>query len=80
MGSEFESMEEYWEKKMSEERKFYEEQLKSSEKQFNDLELKMKEYEELLMTVESKPQVEPDRLSTIDEKRSLEEEVNIKSF
>ena len=79
MVSEFESMEEYWEKKMSEERKFYEEQLKSSEKQFNDLELKMKEYEELLMTVESK-QVEPDRLSTIDEKRSLEEEVNIKSF
>ena len=80
MGSEFESMEEYWEKKMSEERKFYEEQLKSSEKQFNDLELKMKEYEELLMTAESKPQAEPDRLSTIDEKRSLEEEVNIKSF
>ena len=80
MGSEFESMEEYWEKKMSEERKFYEEQLKSSEKQFNDLELKMKEYEELLMSVDSKPQVDPDRLSTIDEKRSLEEEVNIKSF
>ena len=80
MGSEFESMEEYWEKKISEERKFYEKQLKSNEKQFKDLEIKMKEYEELLMTAESKPQNEPYRLSTIDEKRSLEEEVNIKSL
>ena len=80
MGSEFESMEEYWEKKISEERKFYEKQLKSNEKQFKDLEMKMKEYEEVLMTAESKPQNEPDRLSTIDEKRSLEEEVNIKSL
>ena len=80
MGSEFESMEEYWEKKISEERKFYEKQLKSNETQFKDLEMKMKEYEEVLMTAESKPQNEPDRLSTIDEKRSLEEEVNIKSL
>ena len=80
MGSEFESMEEYWEKKISEERKFYEKQLKSNETQFKDLEMKMKEYEEVLMTAESKPQNEPDKLSTIDEKRSLEEEVNIKSL
>ena len=77
MGSEFESMEEYWEEKMGEERKFHEKQLKSNEKQFEDLEMKMKEYEELLMTVEPKINIDPDRLSTIDEKRSLEEEVNI---
>merc|ERR1712013_601290 len=48
-----------------------------NEIQFKDLEVKMKEYEDLLMTMEPKQQKEADRLSTIDEKRSLEEEVNI---
>ena len=82
MSSEFESLEDYWQKKMDEERKFYEKQLKSNEKQFEELDVKMKEYEDLLMTVEPKENEvsEPDRLSTIDEKRSMEEEVNIFSL
>ena len=77
MSSEFESMEDYWQKKIDEERKFYEEQLKSNETQFKDLEFKMKEYEDLLMAVEPKQNDEPDRLSTIDETRSMEEEVTL---
>ena len=77
MGSEFESMEDYWQKKMNEERELYERQIKMNEIQFKDLEVKMKEYEDLLMTIEPKQQIEADRLSTIDEKRSLEEQVCI---
>merc|ERR1712013_226381 len=77
MGSEFESMEEYWQKKMNEERELYERQIKMNEIQLKDLEVKMKEYEDLLTTMEPKQQIEADRLSTIDEKRSLEEQVNI---
>jgi hypothetical protein len=82
MSSEFESLEDYWQKKMDEERKFYEKQLKSNEKQFEELDVKMKEYEDLLMTVEPTENKvsEPDRLSTIDEKPSMEEEVNIFSL
>ena len=79
MSSEFESMEDYWQKKMDDERKCYEKQLKSNETQFEELDLKMKEYEDLLMAVEPKENEvsESDRLSTIDEKRSMEEEVNV---
>ena len=77
MSSEFESMEDYWQNKMDEERKFYEEQLKTNETQFKELELKMKDYEDLLMAVETKPNDDSDRLSTIDETRSMEEEVNL---
>ena len=82
MSSEFESMEDYWQKKMDEERKFYEKQLKSNEKQFEELDVKMKDYEDLLMAVEPKQNElsEPDRLSTIDEKRCMEEEVNLFSL
>ena len=82
MSSEFESMEDYWQKKMDEEREFYEKQLKSNEKQFEELDVKMKDYEDLLMTVETKENEVPesDRLSTIDEKPSMEEEVNIFSL
>ena len=75
MGSEFESMENYWQKKMNDERQLYESQLKMNEVQFKDLEVKMKEYEDMLMTIEPKHQIEADGLSTIDEKRDLEEQV-----
>ena len=57
-------MEKYWEKKMSEERF-----MRNSWKAVKNNSM-----------IDSKPQVEPDRLSTIEEKRSLEEEVNIKIF
>ena len=45
MQTEFESMEDYWQKKIDEERVFYEEQLKVSESQFKELELSMNEHE-----------------------------------
>ena len=82
MNSEFESMEEYWQKKMDQERTFHEEQVKSNEKQFKELDMKMKDYEELLMAAEPEQNEvsESDRLSTIDEKRSMEEEVSLFSL
>jgi len=52
MQSEFESMEDYWQGKICDERSFYEEQVKVNESQFKDLEIRMKEYEDLL-TLES---------------------------
>ena len=74
MQTEFESMEDYWQKKIDEEREFYEEQIKVSESQFKELELRMKEYEDLLKTSQSTN--DKDLLPSIDEQRSLEDEVN----
>jgi hypothetical protein len=48
MRTEFESMEDYWQKKLEDERCFYEEQLRRNEDQFRDLEARMREYEVLL--------------------------------
>eukprot|EP00090_Calanus_glacialis_P014347 TRINITY_DN23134_c0_g1_i14.p1 TRINITY_DN23134_c0_g1~~TRINITY_DN23134_c0_g1_i14.p1 ORF type:complete len:677 (-),score=207.88 TRINITY_DN23134_c0_g1_i14:108-2138(-) len=76
MQTEFESMEDYWQKKIDEERIFYEDQLKVSEDQFKELEVRMKEYEELLTNMESSKHEDSDRLYAIDEQRSLEESVN----
>jgi hypothetical protein len=76
MQTEFESMEDYWQKKMDEERIFYEEQLKVSENQFKELEVRMTEYEELLTNTEASKPEDSDRLYAIDEQRSLEESVN----
>jgi len=74
--SEFESMEDYWQKKIDGERMFYEEQIKVSENQFKELELRLKEYEELLSGVESAKLEESIKLYNIDEQASLEEKVN----
>ena len=76
MQTEFESMEDYWQKKMDEERIFYEEQIQVSENQFKELETRMKEYEELLTNMEASKPEDSDRLYAIDEQRSLEESVN----
>jgi len=68
-------MEDYWEKKLNDERTFYEEQLKMSETQFKELEHRLKEYDEVLMkTSDSKDvqDVDDDKLSTIEETFSLE--------
>jgi len=70
MKSEFESMEDYWQRKLDEERNFYEEQLRKSEEQFRELENRLKDYEVLL--VDNKDE---DRLSTIDESSSMEQQV-----
>merc|ERR1712168_1285246 len=41
MKTEFDSMEDYWQKKIDDERLFYEEQLRISEDQFKELEVRM---------------------------------------
>ena len=75
MKDEFLSMEDYWQKKLVDERKFYEEQLKTSENQFKDLEVKMKEYDEELRCLEINTSTDKDQLSTIDERMSMEYQV-----
>ena len=72
---EFESMEDYWQKKLDEERVFYEEQLKISERQFKELESRMKDYTDSFddnnVALKSKED-DDDKLSTIEETFSLE--------
>ena len=77
MQTEFESMEDYWQKKIEEERSFYDEQLRVSESLFKDLEIKMKETESLLGNKEScKPCCDKNSLYIIDEQQYLEDQVN----
>ena len=73
--SEFESMEDYWQGKIMDERKFYEEQVQVSESQFKELEIRMKEYEDLLTMESVKNNESRARLDTIDEDRNMEEKV-----
>ena len=81
MSSEFESMEDYWQQKLDSERSFGEEQLKSSESQFRELEARLREYEDLLVAAEaSDSEHKSGVLSTIDEDRDLEEKVSEKCF
>lgn len=79
MNSEFESMENYWQDKLNDERKFYEGQLQENEEQFRELEVKMKEYEELLLRGDNKNNegMKFDGLSMIDEQREEEEQINV---
>ncbi|QQP51106.1 Putative LOC100651630, partial [Caligus rogercresseyi] len=72
MKTEFESMEDYWQEKLDKERSFYENQLSLSDSNFKELEIKMKEYEELMMTTEGMAHQDSDKLSTIAESVSLE--------
>ena len=65
-------MEDYWQGKIMEERKFYDDQVQVSESHFKELEVRMKEYEELL-TMESVKN--NGVLDTIDEDRNMEEKV-----
>jgi hypothetical protein len=79
MSGEFESMEDYWQRKLDEERIFYEDQLRCSGEQFQSLEGRMREYEELaeLPPQENNSETgsEEDKLSTIEETGSLEAQV-----
>jgi len=75
MREEFESMEDYWQNKLVGERKFYEQQLKISESQFKELEIRLKEYDEELSNIDMNKAEKADKLSTIDEKSSLEYQV-----
>merc|ERR1711892_1027549 len=75
MKEEFESMEDYWQNKLVDERKFYEEQVKTNDNQFKELENRMKEYDEELISLDMNKKDETDKLSTIDETSSLEYQV-----
>ena len=75
MKEEFESMEDYWQNKLDDERKFYEEQVRSNDNQFKELENRMKEYDNELISLDMNKQDETDKLSTIDETISLEYQV-----
>ena len=70
--NEFESMEDYWQTKTNKERAFYEEQLKVSETQFKEVDVRMKEYKDLLESFESSKYEYKQNLFTIDEQRCLE--------
>ena len=77
MSNEFESMEDYWQQKLDSERAFGEEQLKSSEAQFRDLELRLREYEDLLVAADGNDSDHKGgMLATIDEDRDMEEKVS----
>lgn len=69
MRQEFEQMENYWQKKIEEERNFYDQQLKSSERTFKELEERIQDYEELLSESEKTSEVQ---LYTIEEDEQLE--------
>ena len=69
MRQEFEQMENYWQKKIEEERNFYDQQLKSSERTFKELEERIQDYEELLSESEKTNEVQ---LYTIEEDEQLE--------
>ena len=77
MQTEFESMEDYWQKKIEEERSFHDEQLRVNESLFKELEIKMKETEKLLLDKESSnPCCDKGSLYIIDEQQYLEDQVN----
>ena len=71
MRHEFEEMENYWQKKIEDERSFYDKQIKLEEGHFRDLELRILEYDERFSTDQ------PKNLFTIEEDECLEDEVAI---
>lgn len=68
MNKEFESLEDYWQGKLGEERQLYEEEQRISDEKFNELLKKMSEYEEQFPS----PLEKDGRLSPIEEKCQLE--------
>ena len=71
MRHEFEEMENYWQKKIEDERSFYDTQIKIEEGHFRDLELKILEYDQRFSMEKGK------NLFTIQEDERLESEVTI---
>ena len=65
-------MKNFLQTKLDDERRFYEDQIRSSDLRFKDLELKMKEYEEMLLNSDDVGKSFEDKLSTIEESASLE--------
>lgn len=71
MREEYEKTEDYWAEKLEEERTFFEEEQKVSDKKYAELIDKIIEYEEMLGTEREQRQ----RLETIDEKDGFEKQV-----
>ena len=75
MKQEFESMEDYWQGKMDDERRFYEDQIRTSGEQFKELEERLREYIGLIEPENERPKSEIEALYTIDESCSMELQV-----
>jgi len=73
---EYEKCEDYWAKKLDEERHLYDQEQKLSDEKFSELMSKIQEYEEMLGAQEDST-ADSDRLSTIEERGSLEKQVII---
>ncbi|XP_050435972.1 ninein [Adelges cooleyi] len=70
--NEYYECEEYWSTKLDEERKLNEMEKKMNEEKLNDLEVKIKEYSDMLQAETS----DNNKLSTINENSELEEQIN----
>jgi len=75
MKQEFESMEDYWQGKMDDERRFYEDQIRTSGEQFKELEDRLKEYIGLVEPENERRRNDVEALYTIDEACSMELQV-----
>jgi hypothetical protein len=71
---EYEKCEDYWAKKLDEERHLYDQEQKLSDEKFSELMSKIREYEEMLGAQEDST-ADSDRVSTIEERGSLEKQV-----
>jgi hypothetical protein len=69
---EYEKCEDYWANKLEEERHLYDQEQKLSDEKFSELMSKIREYEEMFGAQED----DSDMLSTIEERGSLEKQVN----
>jgi len=69
MSCEFQSLEDYWQRKIEDERYFYTNQLSANERQFHDLESKINEYEQLMLLLDQKQKESPYKLSPIEEQK-----------
>ena len=80
MKQEFESMEDYWQGKMDDERRFYEDQIRTSGEQFKELEDRLKEYIGLVEPENERRRNDVEALYTIDEACSMELQVRYASL
>lgn len=71
---EYEKCEDYWSNKLEEERHLYDQEQQLSDEKFSELMSKIREYEEMFGAQEDNS-VDSDRLSTIEERGSLEKQV-----
>ncbi|EFX84463.1 hypothetical protein DAPPUDRAFT_222984 [Daphnia pulex] len=71
--TEFDRLDEYWQSKLDEEREIYDQERDSTDEKFRSLELKIKEYEELLGQGDNSS---TSSLSTIEERANWEKQLN----